>query len=168
MASTSSSFPGLLNHKMLQASSKLCCSRTAKENARKLNASPNSRTIFTSNEYHITWTKFENAAVFFQKFICSEKQASKLGCTLYMNTSKVMFGLLYLSQNWSIFPILCNYAIFLLIMRSDAARGQLCEIASVHNIRSPVTCTQSNPYMYVSWLKNDHYVSSFVDITNAK
>ena len=36
------------------------------------------------------------------------------------------------------FPqILRLYDFFLLIMRSDAARGQLCEIAPAHNIRIP-------------------------------
>ena len=85
------------------------------ENAIKLlNVSPNSRTIFTSSEYHVTWTRFENAAVFL---------------------SKTMFELLYILQN-SLFSPHC--AIFLLIMQSDAARGQLCEIAPARNIRSPV------------------------------
>ena len=44
-----------------------CCSKTAEENAIKLSASPNGRIIFTSSEYHVTQTRFENAAVFFQK-----------------------------------------------------------------------------------------------------
>ena len=50
---------------------------------------------------------------------------------------KKMFALQYFLKNGSVFPILCNYAIFSLIMRSDAARGQLCEVAPAHNIRSP-------------------------------
>ena len=43
-----------------------CCSKTAEENAIKLHASPNSKTIFTSIEYHeLLELEFENAAVFF-------------------------------------------------------------------------------------------------------
>ena len=43
-----------------------CCSKTAEENAIKLHASPNSKTIFTSSEYHeLLELEFENAAVFF-------------------------------------------------------------------------------------------------------
>ena len=49
-----------------------------------------------------------------------------------------MFELLYNFTKLTVFPTLCDYAIFSLIMRSDAARGQLCEIAPAHNIRSPV------------------------------
>ena len=56
---------------------------------------------------------------------------------LYTGMSK-MFELLYIHFTKLIrFPTLCDYAIFLLIMRSDAARGQLCEIAPAHTIRSP-------------------------------
>ena len=50
-----------------------CCSKTAEENAIKLSAYPNGRIIFTSNEYRVTQTRFENAAVFFQKVICGEE-----------------------------------------------------------------------------------------------
>ena len=87
-----------------------CCSKTAEENAIKLHASPNSRTIFTSSKYH-------------------ELLELDLRMLLYFFPRK--FNI------WSFFPTLCNYAIFSLIMRSDAARGQLCEIAPAHNIRSP-------------------------------
>ena len=45
---------------------------------------------------------------------------------------------MYFLQNWSVVPTLCDYAMFLLIMQLDAARGQLCEIAPAHNIRIPV------------------------------
>ena len=53
----SSSFLGLLSHKMLQASRKSIAfdravAKAAEENAIKLHAYPNSRTIFTSSEYH--------------------------------------------------------------------------------------------------------------------
>ena len=90
---------------------RLCCSKTVEENAIKLRASPNSRTIFTSSEYH-------------------ELLELDLRMLLYFFPRK--FNI------WSFFPTLCDYAIFLLIMRSDAARGQLCEMAPAHNIRSPV------------------------------
>ena len=62
MASKSSSFPGLLYHKMLQAQSKLIAFDRAVDVVKQKktpesflqNASPNSRTIFTSSEYHVT------------------------------------------------------------------------------------------------------------------
>ena len=38
----------------------------------------------------------------------------------------------------TVFPTLCDYVIFSQIMRSDVARGQLCEITRVHNIRGHV------------------------------
>ena len=95
-----------------------CCSKTGEENTIKLlKYISQSRTIFTSSEYYVTWTRSENAALFFQKIIRYIVQ--------------IIFELLYILQNWSFSP---NCA----IMRSDAARGQLCEIASAHNIRIPV------------------------------
>ena len=53
-----------------------------------------------------------------------KKLPSRLG-KIWMDTKQAIFF---------IWP----YAIFSLIMQSDAARGQLCEIAPAHNIRSPV------------------------------
>ena len=61
---------------------------------------------------------------------------------LYFFQKIIMFELLYILQNWSfwLFPKLSDYVIFSLIMQSDAARGQLCEIAPAHNIRIPDMC----------------------------
>lgn len=58
------------------------------------------------------------------------------------------------------FLALC--AVFLLIMRSDAVRGQLCEIAPAHPVRSPVNNLKS-PFDQCSLTHNRscqlHYIS---------
>ena len=57
---------------------------------------------------------------------------------------------------WSFFPTLCDYAIFSLIMRLDAARGQLCEIAPAYNIRGPVYAL----WVMVEWC----FVASLINL----
>ena len=63
-----------------------------------------------------------------------------------------MFELLYILQNSSVFPTLYDYAIFSLIMQSDAARGQLCEIVPAHNIRIP------DLKFVLYWTNTDHKI----------
>ena len=62
-----------------------CCSKTGEENTIKhLKYISQSRTIFTSSEYHVTCTTSENAAVFF-----SEK-------LIIRYIVQIMFELLYI------------------------------------------------------------------------
>ena len=85
------------------------CSKT-EENAIKLHASPNSRTIFISSGYH-------------------ELIELDLRILLYFSPEN------FISNPFSHIVRLCD---FCADYAMDAARGQLCEIAPAHNITSPV------------------------------
>ena len=99
-----------------------CCSKTAEENAIKTSCIfQQQNSICIKWISYVTWTRFENAAVFFSR----------------------KFNI------WSFFSTLCDYAIFSLIMRSDAARGQLCKIAPAHNIRSPVYKNPASHFLFI-------------------
>ena len=121
-----------------------CCSKTAEENAIKTSCiSQQQNSIYIKWISWVTWTRFENAAVFFSR----------------------KFNI------WSFFSTSCDYVIFSLIMQSDVARGQLCEIAPVHIIRSPVQTMKfdrNQRFLLRYWMQTfeqitDWQNSSFID-----